>query len=65
MLLVCRHCWTTEQIAKEYPELAKYPVSDRLCEMHFQLLMTRALEMFPVRGPKHADADQPRAANGG
>jgi len=45
MLLVCPHCWTAQQIADEYPELAKYPVSHRICDFHFQILLATALEV--------------------
>jgi hypothetical protein len=45
VLLVCPHCWTAKQIAEQYPELAKYPISSRICGFHFQILLARALEL--------------------
>jgi hypothetical protein len=45
VLLVCPHCWTKEQIAKEYPDLAKYPMSDYLCKAHYEILLTRAMAL--------------------
>lgn len=57
LLLVCPHCWTPEQIAKEYPELAKYPISRRLCNAHFQVLLTTALE-FPFHEPDPPELEE-------
>lgn len=69
MLCVCPHCWTPEQIAKEYPELAHYEVSRRLCNAHFQVLLTTALEYeIPIRKPdlqaggEEAKSEKPKKA---
>jgi len=43
VLLLCPHCWKREEFLKEYPELAKYPISDRTCAVHFQVLLASAL----------------------
>jgi hypothetical protein len=48
-LLVCPHCWTLEEIKREYPELAQYPLSNKLCSVHFQILAARALEWGPPK----------------
>ncbi len=47
-LLACPYCWKREEILKEYPELAKYPVSDRVCNTHFEILLTNAMAGKPV-----------------
>jgi len=55
VLLLCPHCWKREEFLKEYPELANYPVSDRTCAVHFEVLMARALpkaQTKPLHQPK-------------
>jgi hypothetical protein len=49
VLLVCPHCWTAEQISREYPELTKYPVSDRVCDFHLEVLLRRTVELPAAR----------------
>jgi len=43
LLLVCPHCWTKDEIARDYPELAGYRISDHLCNTHFEILLARAM----------------------
>ena len=55
-LLACPHCWKREQITEEYPELAKYPVSDRLCNTHYEILLARAMGASKSFDPKRSAA---------
>jgi hypothetical protein len=45
VLLVCPHCWTPEQIAKEYPGLLQYPLSNKICNFHFEIMLAAALDV--------------------
>lgn len=39
----CPCCWTREEIAREHPELSGKPISDRICEKHFQNKLAYAM----------------------
>jgi hypothetical protein len=49
MLLACPYCWTKEEIAKEYPQLAGYPVSNHVCDPHFEILLRKQLSQTSNR----------------
>lgn len=51
VLLVCPHCWSEQQLAREYPELAAYPRSSHVCELHFELLLASAFQTAQFYAP--------------
>jgi len=47
-LFICPHCWTVAEVRSLYPQLLVFPLRERLCSAHFNILVARGVELAAI-----------------